>query len=238
MSILYSARFFPNIYVSQNPFKILEYQHLMDLTEFSGAELVLDWGCGSGLQTLLLAEKARKVIGLDIRDLSKAEKKARRVEGRLNVKFLQGRMQDSPFPDGMFDKVFCICVLEHIPEYREVLQECFNLLKDDGELLLSVDSLAGLPPDLVDKHAKDHSVSHYFDAEELQELLSAVMFQEVKVHPIMRSKFAKWMFCNGIRGGFSYTVQGAMARWLALSVSEFFCPKREEGIFLLARGRK
>ncbi len=108
---LYSTRMFPNIYVYGNPFKILEYGHLVSLTTFSGIELVLDVGCGSGLQTCCLARKARKVIGLDICDLAKAEEKGRRIQSRFEVEFIRSRLQEALFSDGMFDRIFSFSVV-------------------------------------------------------------------------------------------------------------------------------
>lgn len=238
MSLLYSIRLWPNIYVCNNPFKIFEYRTLTRLTRFSGTELVLDLGCGSGLQTCCLASKVRKVVGIDICDLAKAEEKARRIRGKVAVEFLRTRVQDAAFPDGMFDKIFSFCVIEHIPEYWEILQKCSALLKHQGELIISVDSLETIPSEIKAVHAKEHAVSHYFQCEELRNLLQELLFRDVDVQPMFRSKLAARMFCRGIQTGFSYTARGAILRWLALRVSEYLSRKSMEGIFLVATCRK
>ncbi len=238
MNFLYSARLFPNIYVSKSPFKIFEYRHLTGLTRFSGTELVLDLGCGSGLQTCCLARKARKVIGLDICDLAKAEEKGRRIRSRFEVEFIHSRLQDASFPNGTFDRIFSFCVIEHILEFREILQKCCDLLKSPGELILSVDSLAAIPSKLKKIHEKDHAVSHYFMSEELRSLLQELPFSEVDVHSLLRSGLAAKMFCRGIQSRFSYSISGAVLRWFALCVSESLCRRSGEGVFLAARCRK
>ena len=43
-----------------------------------------------------------------------------------------------PFPDGSFDHVFCIEVLEHVPNPFGALSEIRRVLKADGVLVLSV----------------------------------------------------------------------------------------------------
>ncbi len=109
--IVYSSRLFPNIWAYSNPMKILEFQTMVGLAGFSGDDVVLDLGCGNGLQTCCLAKMAKRVVGVDIGDMSKAEDKARRVASKVNVQFLQSRLQDAPFSDEMFDKVFSFCVI-------------------------------------------------------------------------------------------------------------------------------
>ncbi|MFO7890236.1 MAG: class I SAM-dependent methyltransferase [bacterium] len=236
--LLYSSRFFPNIYVTGSPFKIYEYHSLLRFTRFSGNELILDLGCGSGLQTCLLAKKSSKVFGLDVGDLTKAEAKAHRLENKLNIQFINTRLQDAPFSNGMFDKIFSFCVIEHIPEYLEILQLCHSLLKKGGELIISVDSLAGIPADLKNRHARQHAVSHYFRYEELKDLLTELTFREVRIKPMFCSKLAHTWFRKGILKGFSYGIKKAIMMWLAMSIFEFFCCKRKEGIFLTAHCRK
>jgi len=236
-SLLYSSRFFPNIWVCQNPLKVFEYRHLVALTRFSGSELVLDLGCGSGLQTCCLARMSRKVIGIDIADLSKAQDKARRVAGKLHVEFIQTRLQDAAFERGTFDRIFSFCVIEHIPEYRQVMELCASLLKPGGEFVISVDSLHGVSDELRATHALRHHVHHYFQAEELRSLLSECGFGDVQVHAILRSRLAARLFCRGIRGGFSYTLGETFWRWLCLCVAETLSPKDAPGVFLVARCR-
>jgi SAM-dependent methyltransferase len=43
-----------------------------------------------------------------------------------------------PFPDASFDHVFCIEVLEHVPNPFAALSEIRRVLRDDGVLVLSV----------------------------------------------------------------------------------------------------
>lgn len=236
--LLYRNRLFPNIFLRKDPFKILEYRHLIKGTRFTGTELVLDLGCGNGLQTCCLAKRVSKVIGLDICDLTKAEAKAQRLQGRCEVEFLQSRLQEAPFADGTFDKIFSFCVIEHIPEYKEILRMCCDFLKSQGELIITVDSLEGIPAELKAIHAKEHAVSHYFRSQELRNLLQELPLREVEVQPLLRSKLAAKMFCRGIQTGFSYTVGGALKRWIVLCVLESICRRSNEGIFLVARCRK
>jgi SAM-dependent methyltransferase len=48
-----------------------------------------------------------------------------------------GDAQCLPFPDGTFDTVVCLEVLEHVPNPEAALQEASRVLKREGHLLLS-----------------------------------------------------------------------------------------------------
>ncbi|MDF2713722.1 MAG: methyltransferase type 11 [Paenibacillus sp.] len=57
-----------------------------------------------------------------------------------------------PYPDKMFDAIFCISVFEHLPDAskREALRQFHRTLKDEGKLVLTIDyPLAD--PDYVQK---------------------------------------------------------------------------------------
>jgi ubiquinone/menaquinone biosynthesis C-methylase UbiE len=73
---------------------------------------ILDLGCGMGRSTVALLDAgfdacacdiAHNCLNDDIRDL-------------LGERFTPGPMWDIPFDDDYFDCVFCVDVLEHIPE--------------------------------------------------------------------------------------------------------------------------
>jgi 2-polyprenyl-3-methyl-5-hydroxy-6-metoxy-1,4-benzoquinol methylase len=185
-----------------------------------------------------LAKHAKRVVGIDIADLSKAEAKARRLASKVDVEFLRSRLQDAPFSDESFDKVFSFCVIEHIPEYREIMQKCFDLLKPGGEFVISVDSLHGIDPELKALHAERHHVVHYFEAPELHAILSECGFGEVHIQGLYRSKYSEKLFSRGILDDFSHTLSATFRRWLTLRITESLSPKSEEGIFLVAKCRK
>lgn len=62
----------------------------------------------------------------------------RHLEG---VQFRQASITSLPYPDGMFDTIFCVSVLEHLnqPDQKEALAEFKRALKPDGLIVLTVD---------------------------------------------------------------------------------------------------
>ncbi len=53
---------------------------------------------------------------------------------------LQGNAMTLPFGDKVFDKIVCSEVLEHVLDDEQAVRELHRVLKDDGELAVSVPS--------------------------------------------------------------------------------------------------
>ncbi len=92
---------------------------------------VLDLGCGNGSYTSELARRAGCVIGLDIQmsNLQAFRKPITRV---------QGVGENLPFAPESFEAVTMIEVLEHAECDKDVLSECFRILRPGGFLILFV----------------------------------------------------------------------------------------------------
>jgi SAM-dependent methyltransferase len=55
------------------------------------------------------------------------------------VRFVEGLLQRMPFPQGSYNAVCCISVLEHTSNYAEILTEFRRVLRPGGLLVLSFD---------------------------------------------------------------------------------------------------
>jgi SAM-dependent methyltransferase len=116
-----------------------------DRFRLESGDRVLDLGCGEGRHSITAYLNERvEVIGLDLSlgDLQTAG--SRFLEFRdsadttRSVNFTCGSGLSLPFRDAMFDKVVCAEVLEHIPDYRAVLDEIKRVLKPGGQFAVSV----------------------------------------------------------------------------------------------------
>lgn len=92
---------------------------------------VLDAGCGEGV----LVEEYAGRLAIEGIDASYASAHVR-----------QASLTALPYPDGAFDRILCLDVLEHLSgdDQRRALAELHRVLAPGGELLVSVPNLAHL----------------------------------------------------------------------------------------------
>lgn len=92
----------------------LEYSyHLLGAV---GGQTVLEYGCGDGLNTAVLAKRGAKVKALDLSlDLIKVARQ-RLIANQItaDVEFIVGSAHDLPLPDNSVDVVFGMAILHHL----------------------------------------------------------------------------------------------------------------------------
>lgn len=120
---------------------------------------MLEAGSGTGRLTLALTSRIR-VQGIGV-DYSRAAVESSREAARrlsISAEFLQAELRALPFPDAKFELVFSDSVIEHIPEYLQVLNEVARVTKPGGWVLVSVPNR--LRPDGWDLHRLIHRPSY------------------------------------------------------------------------------
>ena len=240
LQALMALRLWPHVHFTYSPFKILEFRQLVEALPWTGQERVLDIGCGAGLQTFLIGRLAGHTTGLDIDAgfIAQAQWYRRHVRGCGRVDFTERALHDQQWPDHTFDRIFSICVLEHIPEHVEILTECLRLLKPGGEMVFSVDTLAGIPDqDLRRRHQAAHHVVQYYTPDDLRALLTQVGFEDIQLQPLFRSRLARELFTRGIEHGFNFGRLRASRLAAQLARAEAGAPLDAPEIFLAARAR-
>lgn len=104
---------------------------------FAPHSLVLECGCGTGAQTVILAARnpAAQIVSVDVSAAS-LEQARRRVgaAGHRNVEFVEANIFELPFDDEHFDHVFLCFVLEHLVAPATALSELRRVLRRDGTI--------------------------------------------------------------------------------------------------------
>lgn len=241
LRILIRAGVYPHIYFTYSPFKILEFDALTSAMELRGEERVLDIGCGNGLQTLLLGRLSRQVVGVDINQqaIAEARRVAQLLAPKVRAEFLASTVASAELPPTSFDCVFSICVMEHIPDYSEVIAEAYRLLKPGGRIAMTVDALETITDaDTRDSHRIQHHVAVYFTRSSLAAALADAGFGDVQVRPLFRSNLARGYFLRGIAEGFNFGRLRAPFLAARLRKAEARTASDSPGLFLLATARK
>jgi SAM-dependent methyltransferase len=115
------------------PFPLEYCYHLLGDVE---GRRIVDFGCGSGANSLLLAGRGAHVWAVDIsEDLVRLGQRRLAVNGRQGgAQFIVGSAHDLPFPDNSVDVVFGIAILHHL-DLALVAEEVHRVLKPGGRAI-------------------------------------------------------------------------------------------------------
>jgi malonyl-CoA O-methyltransferase len=97
---------------------------------------ILEIGCGTGKNTLLLAQIGEHVRALDFSEEMIAQ--ARHKSSAANVDFTVADITERwPVDDASIDLISCNLVLEHIADLMHVFAEAARVLMNDGRFIIS-----------------------------------------------------------------------------------------------------
>lgn len=99
-------------------------------------EWIMDAGCGAGRFLEASATSGAQVVGVDI---SHAVDAARKTLGHLpNVHYVQASILELPFKMGVFDRAYCIGVIQHTPDPHGALKALVRPVKPDGQFVVTI----------------------------------------------------------------------------------------------------
>jgi ubiquinone/menaquinone biosynthesis C-methylase UbiE len=167
-----------------------ELGRMVELGVRSGAERVLDLGCGAGHTALAFAPHVAEVVAVDLAEAMLAQGRRLACErGIGNVDFRLGDVERLDLPDSSFDVATSRFSAHHYPAPERALAEVVRVLRPGGAFLL-VDSVAPEAPGcdtflnaievLRDpSHVRDHRVSEW-----------EAMFAAAGLAPVLQLRWA------------------------------------------------
>lgn len=109
------------------------HNSVLDLTNLR----ILDLGCGMGGLSVALALRGAEVTPFDYNPAYCNITRLRGQRYGLNLSPVNGAGENLPFPNGYFDVVICMDVLEHVQDPEKMLAEISRVLKPQSLLYIT-----------------------------------------------------------------------------------------------------
>ncbi|CAE6500586.1 unnamed protein product [Rhizoctonia solani] len=106
-------------------------------------EVIVDLGCGGGMDVILASDKvgdSGKVYGIDMsEDMLAVAKKNVQARNLANVELIHSSIHSLPLPSNTVDCIISNCVLNLVPgdEKQATLREAYRILKSGGRFAIS-----------------------------------------------------------------------------------------------------
>lgn len=110
---------------------------------------ILDVGCGNGIISLQLGKDGFNILGIDVSE--KAIEKAKETNPFSNVSFDVADAEKLKASGQSYDAIICSEVLEHLHQPSNLVGELYDILKDNGILIVTVPNGTGPRESLVTK---------------------------------------------------------------------------------------
>ena len=101
-------------------------------------EVILDIGCGRGIDGVQLAKSGAVVIGLEPSPVMISHAKKYIYENGANMSLVRAIGENPPFQDRFADKVVCKGALDHFAEPADVIRNIGLMLKPGGKAIIAV----------------------------------------------------------------------------------------------------
>jgi ubiquinone/menaquinone biosynthesis C-methylase UbiE len=167
-------------YEEKRRFRYSLQDYMPDAFQFSdfGGKLVLDLGCGAGIDSAEFCRNGATVVSVDLTAAATRLTRDLLTEAGFPPLVLQAEASALPFKSDTFDCVYCFGVLHHIVSPKEVVAEINRVLKPGGQVMAmlyhkdsllyaySIVYLRGIKEGLLDKLSLDEILSRYSERRE------------------------------------------------------------------------
>ncbi len=145
-------------------------------------DIILDIGCGGGININRMAKHAQKVYGIDYSiesvKLSKEVNEKLIVDGKVEIR--EGNVKDLPFEDDTFDIVTAFETVYFWPDIEKCFGEVKRVLKPGGTFLIGMESNGS--DNLIMKFWKHFIDMELYTDEEISLFLQNNCFSEITAY--------------------------------------------------------
>lgn len=145
-------------------------------------DVILDVGCGGGINIKRMAQDAKKVYGIDYSiesvNLSKEVNEKLINEGKVEI--MKGNVKDLPFEDNTFDIVTAFETVYFWPDIEKCFGEVKRVLKPGGMFLIGMETNGS--DNWVMKFWKHFIDMEMYNDGEIKNFLKNNSYNEIKVY--------------------------------------------------------
>lgn len=160
-------------------------------------DIILDIGCGGGININRMAGKAKKVYGVDysIESVNLSREVNQEYINQGKVEVLEGNVQSLPFDDDSFDVVTAFETIYFWPGIEKCFGEVKRVLKPGGIFLIGMESNGS--DNLIMKLSEKLIDMTVYNDEEVTEFLENNNYSEITVYLRDAKNRQEIVKCNG-----------------------------------------
>ncbi len=171
-------------------------------------EVVVDFGCGAGIDAVLAAHKvgsSGRVVGVDFAPhmIERAKQTVAEAGVTETTEFVVTDLDRVQLPDGFADVVISNCVINLCPNKEAVYREGFRILKPGGRLAISDIVYTGkIDPQVRERFRTTWAgcVGGAIEEDQYFQILQDTGFTDIEVvarHPLPPNEVAEMACCPG-----------------------------------------
>lgn len=193
---------------------------------------VLEVGSGAGRFTRVILERtSARVWSVDYSSAVEANLRNNGAVAPARLKLFQASVYELPFPDGSFDKVLCLGVLQHTPDFEASVRALVSKAKSGGAIVVDFYPIRGWWTKLNAKYLL-RPISKMMDHDRLLRLISRNIDWLIAAHQTLTrwglGAITRFLPIADLRHVLPDGLSPAQAReWAILDTFDMFSPQHD-----------
>jgi SAM-dependent methyltransferase len=196
------------------------------------SDSILEVGSGAGrFSRVILTHTNAMLYSVDYSNAVTANFANNGTIAPTRFKLLQASVYELPFPDSAFDKVFCLGVLQHVPDFERAIQALITKVKPGGEVVVDFYPIKGWWTTVSAKYIL-RPILKRMSHERLLQVIESNIDWLIKAYFVLYRCRLGWLtrflpICS-IKGSFPLNLSGEQLReWAILDTFDMFSPEHD-----------